>query len=221
MNKYKIFVVFFYLLSLFVTNEVSALIDYNGLFIGKVIYIDAGHGGVDPGAVYKDIKESDINLNFSKILGNKLEQLGATVLYIREGDYDLASTKIGRKKSDLSNRVKIINETKPDIYLSIHVNFDSNSKWHGAQVFYNEKNEYNLTLAESIAYYLKKENFSQRKIAKISNIYMYDRVKYPGILLEIGFLSNYTDRMNMQNNKYISNFSDTVIKGIYKYFKNI
>lgn len=221
MNKYKILVVLLYLLILFSVNEVSALINYNGVFVGKVIYLDAGHGGVDPGAVYKDIKESNINLAFANILGNKLEQLGATVLYIREGDYDLSSTKTNRKKSDLSNRVKIINDSKPDIYLSIHVNSDSNNAWHGAQIFYSDKNRNNLKLAESITTYLKKENISKRKIARINNIYMYDRIKCPGILLEIGFISNYSDRMNMQDEAYINKFSDVVIKGIYKYFKNI
>lgn len=221
MTKFKCIFIFIFLLTIFSINEVSGLINYNGIFNNKVIYIDAGHGGADPGAVYKDLKESDINLNFSKVLGNKLEQLGAIVLYTREGDYDLASTKNNRKRSDLSNRVRIINETKPDIYLSIHVNSDSNATWHGMQVFYNDINKYNIKLAESISSLLKKENISNRETTKIKNIYMYDRIKYPGVLLELGFISNYSDRQKMTEKKYIDNLSNIIIKGIVKYFKNI
>lgn len=221
MNKCKIVTIFFLLLTIFTVNETDALINYNGLFTNKVIYIDPGHGGVDPGAVYKDLKESGINLNFSKILGNKLEQLGATVLYTRDGDYDLSSTKVGRKKSDLSNRVKIINETQPDLYLSVHVNSDSNSSWHGAQVFYSSKNALNKKLAESISNVLEKRKISSRKIAKINNIYMYDRVNSPGVLIEVGFISNYSDRKKMTDDEYIYKFSDLVIEGLANFFGNI
>lgn len=221
MDKYKIIVVFLFLLTVFSINEVSALVNYNGIFVDKVIYLDAGHGGPDPGAVHKNLKESDINLSFCKILGNRLEQLGATVLYIREGDYDLSSTKNGRKRSDLSNRIKAINDAKPDIYISVHVNSDPNPTWYGAQVFYNNKNEKNIILAEKIGNSLKKANVSKRKISKINNIYMYDRINYPGILLEVGFISNYGDRKDMQSQKYIENFSNVVISGIANFFKNI
>lgn len=220
-NNYKKMVILLLMLTIIGTYKVSALINYNGLFVGKIIYLDAGHGGVDPGAIYKELKESNINLNFSKVLGNKLERLGAIVLYIRDGDYDLSSSKTRRKKSDLSNRIKAINDSNADLYLSIHVNSDNNSNWHGAQVFYSDKNDNNIMLAEEISKALKKENVSKRKVAKINDIYMYDRVNSPGILLEVGFISNYTDRKNMQNESYINDFSNVIIKGIFEYFRNI
>jgi len=58
--------------------------------VGKIIYLDAGHGGVDAGATYKDILEKDINLSIVKLLALKLESLGATVYLTRYGDYDLS-----------------------------------------------------------------------------------------------------------------------------------
>ena len=91
--------------------------------LGKVIYVDPGHGGPDPGANYKDIYEKDINLEISKILSNLLMERGAIVYLTREGDYDLSSPHVYlRKRSDLSRRAKLINETKCDLYLSIHLN---------------------------------------------------------------------------------------------------
>ena len=67
--------------------------------IGKILVIDVGHGGKDPGTVYKDIYEKDINLKISLELEKELSKLGATVLLTREGDYDLSSANaIWRKK---------------------------------------------------------------------------------------------------------------------------
>lgn len=176
------------------------------------IILDAGHGGKDVGASYKDIYEKDINLNITLILKQELERMGAEVLLIRDGDYDLSiPNATRRKRSDFDNRIKIINESNGDFYLSIHLNYFNNSVYKGAQVFYNKTFEENEILAKNIQEQLNKE----RKIKQLdSKLYMYNKLKIPGVLIECGFLSNPTDRTNLQNDKYIKKMSQNIIQAL-------
>ena len=84
-------------------SKVNALINGYEL-LGKVIFLDAGHGGVDAGSSYNDILEKDINLQIVKKLKRELISRGATVYLTRDSDKDLSVTKVGRKKNDLTNR---------------------------------------------------------------------------------------------------------------------
>ena len=133
--KNKLFILFIFLFSSFSICYVSA--DTNNLeLLGKVIYLDPGHGGIDPGVVYKDIEEADINLAIAQRTSKVLEQKGAIVYLTRYGDYDLSvPNTINRKRSDLSRRGNIINRSNCDLYLSIHLNAESSSTWKGAQMF--------------------------------------------------------------------------------------
>ena len=179
---------------------------------GFTIIIDAGHGGKDKGTSYKDIYEKDINLKITNILKNTLEKNNAEVILIRDGDYDLSSPNASRrKKSDFDNRIKLINSSNADIYLSIHLNYFNNSIYKGAQVFYNTKFEENKVLADTIQKQLNKE----RKIKKLdSSLYMYNKLKIPGVLIECGFLSNPTDRKNLQNDKYLEELSINITNAL-------
>ena len=178
------------------------------------IILDAGHGGIDVGTSYKDIYEKDINLNITLILKKELERNGANVILIRDGDYDLSKPNAGRrKKSDFDNRIKIINESNSDLYLSIHLNYFNNSIYKGAQVFYNNNFKENKIIATNIQEVLNKK----RKIKKLdSALYMYNKLKIPGVLIEVGFLSNPTDRANLQNTKYLENVSKNIVKALIK-----
>ena len=109
---------------------------------GKTIYIDPGHGGRDPGATYKELRESDINLQISKYLKEELENNGAKVYLTRIGDYDLSENNTrNHKKNDLTARARLINESNCDMYISIHLNSDPSPTWNGMQIFYTNKNK--------------------------------------------------------------------------------
>ena len=179
----------------------------------KVIILDAGHGGKDVGSSYKDIYEKDINLNIVKSLEKELINKGATVILTRNGDYDLSKPKASRrKKSDFDNRILLINNSKANLYLSIHLNYFNDSKYSGAQVFYNKDNK---ELAELIQNKLNKN----RKIKKLdSKLYMYGKLKVPGVLIECGFLSNYKDRENLQDKKYIKKMSKDIVNAVIKFY---
>ena len=191
---------------------------YNLPLKGKIIYLDPGHGGVDGGATYKDIVEKDINLEICYELMSELENKGATVYMTRYGDYDLSVNGASlRKRSDLANRVKIINESNADMYLSIHLNSLESSKWNGVQIFYDNINENNKSLAQTI----QDEFDSTRKISTISNKYMYSRVKVPGVLVELGFLSNSSDRTILLNEEKRAILIKNIVDGVVNYYNEL
>lgn len=213
MKYYKIIstlILFFFLIGICVADSNLNSLD----LIGKVIYLDPGHGGIDPGAVYKNISESDINLAFAFELKDELERNGAVVLLTRDGDYDLSSSSFNHKKSDISNRIAIISESNADMYISIHMNAEESGIWYGSQVFYDDVNKNNIVLAKSIQEELNKK----REIYERDNIKLCRSVTIPGVLVEIGFITNYRDRKKMQTEKHRKEISKLITNGIIKYY---
>lgn len=188
--------------------------------LGKVIYLDPGHGGRDPGSMYGTIKEAPINLKITEKLKTDLEELGAIVYMTREGDYDLSNPETyNRKNDDLQNRVNLIDQEFVDIYLSIHLNADTSNTWHGAQVFYDNVNKNNEKFAKIMQESFKINLNSKRKYKKISTYYMYRRIKkVPGLLLEVGFLTNANERYLMQTDSYQNKICDAITDGVINYF---
>lgn len=186
---------------------------------GKVIYIDPGHGGADPGAMYKNIMEKTINLEISKKLEKKLGEQGAIVYMTRYDDYDLSVKNTNnRKRSDLSRRVNIINESKCDMYISIHLNADTSSTWQGIQVFYDDVNPENEKLAKVMQDVLGKRMHSNRQYKELTTIYLHRKVKRLGILVEAGFLSNPNDRYLLKQNTYQQKIVNAIDEGILTYW---
>ena len=190
------------------------------VLLGKVIYLDAGHGGPDPGTIYKNIYEKDINLSIVKKLQTILEEEGAIVYLTRYDDYDLSKNYTGsRKKSDLNNRAKIINESGADLYISIHLNSISSSTWSGTQVFYDDVNDKNHDLAILMQKQLKADLKTNREVKEISTMLMNRKITVPGLLIEVGFLSNPNDRYKLQKSDYQYKIAESIKRGIIKYFE--
>jgi len=175
----------------------------------QVFVLDAGHGGVDPGTVVGSTYEKDINLKITMFLKSKLENLGAQVYLTRAGDYDLGTPRATyRKKSDFDHRISFINHSNANYYLSIHLNYLSDSRYSGPQVFYTEKHEENKGLAERLQLYLNSKLNKKREIKKISQtIYMYSKLSIPGVLVECGFLSNPAERKLLSDDAYLEQFA--------------
>ena len=187
--------------------------------LGNVIYLDPGHGGMDSGAMHKEIKEKDINLEITQLLASRLEQLGAVVYMTRYGDYDLSQPYTdNRKRSDLAKRAKLINDSNCDLYLSIHLNAEESSSWHGAEVYYNENHKKNKKIAEIMQKQFEKDLKTKRKLKVGKDLFLFDRIKQPGVLLELGFLSNPNDRYLLKQKDYQAKIVDSITEGILLYF---
>ena len=209
MHKYKIYVFLFLTIGILCFNYTYA--SNNSLpLLGKIIYIDPGHGGLDPGALYNTI---------SKKIEESLTRQGAIVYMTRYGDYDLsANNTINRKRSDLSRRSNIINRSNCDLYLSIHLNAETSSTWRGGQMFYDDINTKNKQIAEIFQKLFKEKLNSNREYKKVNDLYLQKRVKVPGILIEVGFLSNPNDRYLLKQDSYQSKVADVITEGVIEYF---
>lgn len=217
MNKYKIIIIMSLFISIFSISKVYANV-FNYTLLGKTIYIDPGHGGVDSGTTYKNIYEKDINLIISKLIEKYLVAKGANVYLTRETDKDLSTTTINRKRNDLTNRAILINKSNADMYISIHLNYISNSKWQGLQIFYNNKNKENINIANNLTKYLKEYSSNIREPKYENKYYMYKQITVPGVLIELGFLSNPNDRYRLTREEYQEKLAKNISDSIEKYF---
>ena len=205
-------------------NDISSENNLNAK--NPTIIIDAGHGGFDGGTSTDDgISEKGINLNISLYLKEYLNFLGFNVVMTRETDTSTESEGLttirSRKSSDLHNRMSLMEKTDNSIFVSIHQNHFSASKYKGAQVFYSpELSEQSSLLAEniqeSIIYYLQKDNTRQIKPCGTSVYLIYNAVK-PAVLVECGFLSNPEDAENLQDEIYQRKMALCIALGILNY----
>lgn len=188
------------------------------LFI-KLICIDAGHGGRDPGAVVGENKEKDINLQIAKALEIELNKVGASTYMIREKDIDYTDYNASKlKRSDLNYRIKLINESGCDLFLAVHLNAANNTSWSGAQVLYEDVNKNNEVIAKLIQKQFQMKLGSRREVGRIQGLYMYKNIQIPGVLLELGFITNASDRYLLKKTEYQSKIVNAITKGVITYF---
>ena len=177
----------------------------NNVLNNKIIYVDAGHGGNDNGAFSGNILEDEINMKISGYLMEELINSGVYVLMSRTSDYDLASMyDKNRKKTDLCKRVNFINESKPDIFISIHLNSYPSSEVYGAQVFYQNNNE-SKVLAGAIQNKLNILTGKSRNV-KFGDYYILNKSSPVGVLIECGFLSNDKEKKLLNPNSQQSSY---------------
>lgn len=105
------------------------------------------------------------------------------------------------------------------MYLSIHLNYYSNPKYYGPQLFYTNNFKENETIAKFIQEELNKSLNTKREIKINSSAnYMYSKLNVKGVLIECGFISNALERENLQNEKYQSKLAEIIIKAIINYY---
>lgn len=171
-----------------------------------VVVIDAGHGGVDPGKVGANgIVEKDLNLSIALVLKGVLEKENVEVVMTRETDDGLyVEGATNKKSSDMHKRIEIINDIKPDCLISIHQNSFSDSKVHGAQVFYYSESERSQKLAKEIQETIKREVDSENKrnIKAGNDYFILRKTKCPGVIVECGFLSNAAEAAKLVEAEY-------------------
>ena len=195
-----------------------------------VIVIDAGHGGMDSGAVGVDGSlEKEINLAVAERIATLCRLSGLDCVMTRTEDVMLVSddVKSHRKMHDLKNRLAIVNEIAESgsevILVSVHMNKFTSEKYSGLQVWYSPNSEKSSQLASYIQGYagtwLDTGNTREVKRAT-SAIYILDRAKGPAVLVECGFLSNYTECAKLATDEYRMQVALTVFTAICDYLGN-
>ena len=192
------------------------------------IILDAGHGGFDGGAVASDgTIEKNVNLNICLALSDMLRACGYQVILTRETDVatdDVETNAIAaRKKSDLKNRLELMEDYPDAVFVSIHLNKFTTSAAKGAQVFYSGKTDKSYKLSQSIQKSIKSllqpENIRQTKQATSSTYLLYNAT-IPAVLVECGFLSNAQELTLLKDEVYQRKIAFSIFCGINDYFKD-
>ena len=184
----------------------------------RVVVIDAGHGGWDPGKAGKAGKnEKDINLEIAKKLQILLETGGATVFVSREGDEALGESK----RTDMKERKATAENAEADIFISIHQNSFPQAGVKGAQVFYYNGSEEGKKLSEYIQARLKSDldNTNQRQAKANTDYYILKNILVPTALVECGFLSNPNEEGLLNSEEYQQKVAWSIYLGIEDYFQ--
>jgi N-acetylmuramoyl-L-alanine amidase len=205
--------------------EDNSMKPWNLPLSGKIILLDPGHGGPDGGAGSGKTLEKDIALKITLKVRDYLQQQGALVIMTRDNDIDLADPDTRgysrRKVEDLKKRLKLINDPNVDFYASIHLNAIPSSQWSGAQTFYSTRYMENAKAAKFIQEELRRnlEN-TTRKAKPLNSVYILKNAKKPGVLVEVGFLSNPAERANLKKETYQKKVAASIYQGIIRYYTN-
>ena len=183
--------------------------------VGRIVVIDAGHGGFDGGAQGAHASEKDLNLAVAKSLKAALEERGYFVVMTREEDIALKTVgeKLSTKKSDMRERLCRIRASGAALLISVHMNHFSESKYRGAQVFYNKEGREAALLMQEALRQMDPSNTRQAKFVD-GELYLLSHADMPACLLECGFLSNPAEEKLLMDATYRSLLAQTVANAV-------
>ncbi len=193
----------------------------------KVILIDAGHGGIDGGTSSQNgTIEKDINLSIARKLKENLEKAGYQVAMTREEDTGLylrGGTIRAKYIEDLRNRCNLKKSTNCDMFISVHLNHFSESKYHGAQVWYSNYKDSAILAAitqKNIRVDLDPSNKRVQKPAKNAYRVLREYDNMPSVIVECGFLSNYEEEQKLITHEYQQEIANSISKSVGEFFSN-
>jgi N-acetylmuramoyl-L-alanine amidase len=189
-------------------HQMTVHIDKSSLS-GKTIVLDPGHGGLDTGACGKlDTYEKEINFAVAMRLKVLLEQAGANVILTRTND-----TFIG-----LYERCYLANHLRADIFISIHANSHPNPNIHGIEIFHYPQSVLAHQLAVSVLDKITFMTGLQNLGVKTNNFVVIRETEMPSILVELGFLSNYSEERLLRTDRFKDNAAIGIFNGIISFF---
>ena len=199
--------------SAWVYKSYLKLLNQNGLPLqNRIIVIDPGHGGKDPGAVSNGYNEKSIVLKVGNLVGQKLRAAGA----------DVRQTRTTDKFLELQEIVDFTNRNEAEIFVSIHVNSFGSSTAHGTETYYSitagDMYKEDQDLATFINSQIVKNANMYNRGVKTAPFYVTRNVIIPAVLVELGFISNDTDRAKLVSDKYVEIYAESIYQGIVQYY---
>ena len=195
--------------------------------LNKVVYLDAGHGGYDPGASYFGISEKSLTLAIQSRVKAKLEAEG----------YQVVTTRTSDTYVDLTDRSRAANASESDIFVSIHINASGSSAAQGIETYYYQPyaeypsrinatyhaNSTRLsmsdTLANAIQSSLINATGAQNQGVKRQTFAVLRETTAPAVLLELGFLSNPQEAARLNTSAYQETLANAIVAGIKSYYE--
>ena len=171
---------------------------------GLKIILDAGHGGTDPGCVLGDVYEKDITLSVTLALKEKLEGIGVSVALVRSDD----------RTVDLDDRCAIANASGADLFVSVHCNSFTNTSVKGFEGYYFNGDSDGKRLAELILSAAESDPRITTRSVREETYRVLRKTALPAVLLEIGYLTNDTERAELQSREYQDAIAQAIFDGI-------
>ena len=189
-----------------------------------VIVLDAGHGGVDSGAVgATGVLEKDVNLSIVLALRDMFEMSGFEVVLTRDEDISIYDPGIegirNQKLNDMDNRLEIIQKYPDSIFLCIHQNNFTDPKYFGGQMFYNNNNPQNRTLAQIMQNKFAQLQPGNGREIKLTGeeLFLLKSNKNPSLMIECGFLSNPEEEQKLSTWEYQQKVAFTIYGGVMEF----
>ncbi|SHI55459.1 N-acetylmuramoyl-L-alanine amidase [Propionispora hippei] len=185
----------------------------------KVIALDPGHGGTDPGAIGSNTQEKTITLAVAQKAKLLLEKAGAKVLLTRQADKDVFGPNASAV-DELGARANVGNNNKADVFISIHINAFTDPSVGGIASYYYPKTDYDMLLADSLQDNLVASisgGFSDRGIHQ-ANFYVLKNTVMPASLVELGFISNPQEEKLMNTPQFQQEAAQGLVSGLERFF---
>ncbi len=176
-----------------------------------VIFVDAGHGGNDPGAVGNGIQEKDVTLPISLKLGQALQSMGYTVYYTRTNDVEI----------DLEPRVAAAERINADVFVSVHANSlaPGNSGISGVETYHSRSSIVGRELASYVHSQIIAGTGASNRSVRGAGFYVIAKTSMPAILVETGYVTNPTEARNLSNPDYQKRMADAIARGIDQFIR--
>ena len=184
----------------------------------KIITLDPGHGGSDPGAIgASGLKEKQITLEISMRVKELLEKEGAKVFMTRTTDKDVYAPNAS-DRAELQARVNVAEKHNSDLFLSLHINSSVNNSVGGFSSYYYPKTDNDLKIAKAIQDKFAK-NFGVDNLGvRQANFYVVKRCSMPATLLEMCFISNPKEEKLMKSKWFQKKTARLIVEGVKNYF---
>ena len=184
----------------------------------KIITLDPGHGGSDPGAIgASGLKEKQITLEISMRVKELLEKEGANVYMTRTTDKDVYAPNAS-DRAELQARVNVAEKHNSDLFLSLHINSSVNKSVGGFSSYYYPKTDNDLKIAKAIQDKFAK-NFGVDNLGvRQANFYVVKRCSMPATLLEMCFISNPKEEKLMKSKWFQKKTALLIVEGVKNYF---
>ncbi|MHC1718913.1 MAG: N-acetylmuramoyl-L-alanine amidase [Acidaminococcaceae bacterium] len=185
---------------------------------GKMITLDPGHGGTDPGAIGKQgTKEKDITLKIAMKVRDYLLDKGAKVSMSRTNDKDVYGPD-ATDAQELQARVDVAQTNDADLFVSIHCNASTNPNIGGISSYFFPKTDYDKIAAAAIQDDLTKKFALDDLGVRQANFYVNKRSSMPTVLVETAFLSNQKEEKLLRSNWFQNKMAKAIADGIEDYF---
>lgn len=185
---------------------------------GKIITLDPGHGGTDPGAIgASGLKEKQITLEIALRVKELLEKKGVKVYMTRTKDVDVCGPNASDNE-ELQARVNVAEKNNSDLFISLHINASVNKNVGGFSSYYYPKTDNDLKIAQKIQNQFAK-NFGLENLGvRQANFYVVKRCSMPATLLEMGFISNEKEEKLMKGKWFQKKTARLITEGVEDYF---